>query len=348
MAKESVLTEKEKKSIEIQKFIFHVIVEKQQLPVYLDEVVLDKDQVEFFRKRFIDASEGTQFMFTDPGGLVATKCSDLVGNPTKNFHDRSKDLAAAFRAVHTKATNDGVFITALVRVLKKVDLVFLVKLDHKKVYEYKLKDKKAIMEEIKNSFVEDRKAIQKIAIVNPGNHYKWDVLAYDRTPGHGKAISDFFRNFLLVAERETATSLTEKTISAIRKWASENMNDLDPDEEVAAYKQRCLEYLRNAQLVDTGALIRAVTRDRDPQRRKKLQGSLKDYLAEQGLSGQAYQPSQSIVKKHAAKNIAKTAEGIKIEWEGEQKDVNIHIPTTADNEGMYNITIRTSGIEFVR
>jgi len=47
MAKESVLTLQEKESIKIEKFIFHIIIENEDEPQYLDEVVISDEQKEF-------------------------------------------------------------------------------------------------------------------------------------------------------------------------------------------------------------------------------------------------------------------------------------------------------------
>lgn len=46
--------------------------------------------------------------------------------------------------------NDGVFITALVSVSGKEDLIFLLKVDHRNVYEYLTANKKARMKKLKN------------------------------------------------------------------------------------------------------------------------------------------------------------------------------------------------------
>jgi len=66
MARESVLTTVEKESFEIDRFIFHIIIEADPAPIYLDEVTLNEDQIRFFKSRFIDISEGVQHIFKDP------------------------------------------------------------------------------------------------------------------------------------------------------------------------------------------------------------------------------------------------------------------------------------------
>ena len=350
MPKESVLTQAEKDSIKIKKFIFHIIIESELNPIFLDEVTLTEDQLTFFKNRFIEAAEGTQFEFNDKTvSEVYKNCNKLIDDPEKNFLEQSKFLTASFKTHHKKSMSDGVFITSLVNIKDECDIIFLLKLDNRKVYEYKRTGNKAILEEIKNTFVEDKKAIQKIAIIDVSNYYKWDVLAYDRNPGQGKAIGEFFADFLAVHPRETPSVLTDKTISAIRQWSITNKSDLDPTQEVSSYKARCLDYLKNSKKVSYKDLINTVIFDDDASRKRKLKKSLKVFLEEKGLYGQSFKPNEGSLNKAQSKNIRKTAEGIKIEWEGDAKDVNIEIPNEPnENDGLYHISIKTSQVEVVK
>jgi len=137
MPKESVLTSKEKESFKIKKFIFHIIVQSSLNPRFLDEVELSEDQAEFFKDRFSDASYGTQFEFNDKKTSdVFKNCTLILDNPEEKFLEISKILTASFQSHHKKTMNDGVLITALVTVLDTIDLVFLIKLDNRKVYGY--------------------------------------------------------------------------------------------------------------------------------------------------------------------------------------------------------------------
>lgn len=351
MARESVLNQAEKDSFKIKRFIFHIIRQSELNPIFLDEVVLTKEQMVFFQDRFGEVSQGTQFEFNDKTTSdVYKNCKGIINDPEKNFFEVSRDLTASFKTHHKKkTTNDGVFITSLVSVMDKADLIFLIKLDNRKVYEYLVKDRKAIMQEIKNSFVEDKRAVQKIAIVNVSEYRVWDVLAFDRNPGTGKSITDFFANFLSVHERETPSKLTEKTISEVRKWAINNRDILDTNEETSTYKNRCVDYLKNTSSVKFKDLVDRVTYDENEERRKKLKKSLKSHFEDVGLYGQTYPPNQGTLNKAETKHIRKTAEGVKIEWEGNAKDVNVIIPNTPDaNDGYYNISIRTRNVEIIK
>lgn len=349
MPKESVLTQNEKASAKIEKFIFHIIIESELNPIFLDEVDLTDEQLDFFRLQFLEAAEGTQFDFNDNStSEVYKNCEKIIENPNENFFNISKDLTASFKSHHKKNMNDGVFITALVSINGSNNLIFLLKLDNRKVFEYKRTGNKAILEEIKNTFVEDKRSIQKLAIIDVTDYYKWDVLAYDRSPGVGKTISDFFRNFLVVHEKETPTTLTTNTVKAITNWTITNRADLDPAQEISSYKNRVIDYLNNCSMVDFKKLIDRVIDDSDSSRKRKLKRSLKEFLEGLGLYGQSFKPSRSVLTASQKKNIRKTAEGIKIEWQGDANDVNIDIPNVPNsNDGFYHITIKTREIKVV-
>jgi len=351
MAKESVLNQAERDSFRIKRFIFHIIKQEELKPIYLDEVILNDEQTKFFQARFAEVSQGTQFEFNDKTTSdVYKKCKTIIDDSDKNFLEVSRELTASFKSHHIKnTTNDGVLITALVSVMDKTDLIFLIKLDNRKVYEYSIKEKKAMMHEIKNTFVEDHRAVQKTAIINVVGFRVWDVIARDRSAIPGKPIRDFFANFLDVRERETPSVLTSKTIKEVRKWA--NIHKAILSKEPSSYKKRCIEYLRTHTEVKFSNLINMVIHDEDLKKKKALQKSLKKHFEEVGLYGQIFKPNPGSIKEEEKKTVYQTAEGVKIEWEGKSnaEDVNVIIPNTPNsNDGRYHITIKTSAIEEIK
>ncbi|MBT2563760.1 nucleoid-associated protein [Pedobacter sp. ISL-68] len=347
MPKESVLTEAEKQSFVIEKFIFHIIIQEELVPLYLDEITLTAVQLDFFKKRFVEVSEGTQFKFADPDqSELFRNCNDLLEDAEGNFLHASKKITYAFQAQHSKNTKDGVLITALVS-SGKSKLVFLLKLDNQIVYHYKVSRNRAALEEIKNTFVEDKKAIQKAAIIDISGDRVWQVLATDRSVRSAEAgITEYFAKFLGVIPIETATTLTKKAFRGVGRWAMMNQMDLDPDQESSSYKSRAVSYLANATIFKTKEFIDQVIMDEDADRKDRLTKSLKAFLDDIGISGQSFKPSKSTLSSSTTKNIRQTAEGLKLEWEGDARDSNLQLPkdNERDSEGMLKIVIRTSEI----
>lgn len=347
--KESVLTREEKESFEIKNFIFHIILESNETPIYLDEVVLNEDQINFFKHRFSDVSEGVQHIFKDKTTSDFYKnCSLLIQNPEENFLQVSRLLTASFKGHHKKSTNDGVFITSLVKVKNEIPLIFLLKLDNKKVFQYAVERNKALLNEIYRTFVEDRKAIQKSALVDISDNYAWDVLATDRTTTGDKALRDYFAGFLGVVEKETPSTLTRTATSIIRKWAISEKDNLDPEQDISSYKKRGIDYLNGTAVFDIYGYIDAVIEDKDESRKEKLKESFKQYCDVVGLSGQSFIPSKGSIDRAIRKNVRETAEGVKIEWEGDPSDSRIEIPSSPNTEdGLYHIRIKTSKIKIL-
>ena len=185
---ESVLTTEQKASFVIERFIFHVIKVESNTPLYLDEISLTADQQQFFKNRFIDVAEGKQFSFEHERSDFRDNCRRLVADPVKDFVEVSENLASAFKSEHNKSMNDGALIVSLVSVAGVGKLIFLLKIDHYKVYQYLIGEQHShsrtvALQEILDNFVEDKKAIQKAALVDVSDYYSWDVLATDRTPG---------------------------------------------------------------------------------------------------------------------------------------------------------------------
>lgn len=346
MPKESVLSLEEKASITIEEFIFHIIIQEEDEPRYLDAVVISDEQKQFFRDRLIDVSQGNQYIFSDKEtGATYKLCTDILADAASNFLDASKSLTADFKSRHSKNTSNGVFITALARIEGKRDLIFLVKLDHKKVYRYQITDAKALLEEIKNTFIEDKSAVQKVALIDVSDYYIWDALVYDRAKPGG--ITDYFKNFLAVKLRDTPSKWTTDAIRHPQRWASSNRDLLDPDQQPYHYKERAIQYLSTTSLFNTDDYINFVIQDEDEDRRKALKNSFGAYITEAGLSGQEFSPNKGSLNKRAKKHVIRTSEGATLEWSGPAEDANIKIDRVPDGNGLSTITIKTSNIKDV-
>jgi len=343
MAKESVLSLADKEAIKIEKLIFHVILTDTANPIFLEELEITDEQQKFFRDRLADASQGRQYIFTEDNPPIKILAKQIIDASDEDFLKISKDIASRFKSTHTQNMNNGVFIISIASIRTR-KLLFLIKLDHKKVYEYKLKGNKALLEEVKNTFSEDKTAIQKVALIDINPKVLWDVLVFDRSQTTG--ITKFFGNFLSVIPRETETDLTKKAQSLARRWATENK---DKDiEEPSVYKNRARNYLLSTDSFDSENYIEAVIQDTDEEKQNQLRNSFREFLAEGGLYGQSFPPRKDVLTKKEARNIRQTAEGVKIEWEGTLEENNISISNERNKRGLYEIRIETFDIKDVQ
>lgn len=345
MAKESVLSIAEKDAILIEKLIFHIIITDAVSPTYLDEIEITDEQKKFFKERLADAAQGRQYIFTTNSPKIQQLSKEIITADNKRFVEISKEITESFQQTHRGNTNNGVFIVSVASINKR-KLLFLVKIDHKKVYEYKLKGTKALLEEVKNTFIEDKTAIQKVALIDTNNKVSWDALVYDRSKPSG--ITEYFAKFLSVLPRETESDLTKKFQSVARTWASNNRFIIDPNQEPAMYKNRARDYLMNTDNVDSERYIDAVIVDDNDGRRNVLKESFRSYLTEIGLYGQQFSPNKNAITPKERKNIRQTAEGVRVEWMGNPQDNNITISNTPNQNGDYSILITSSDIMVVQ
>ena len=347
MAKESVLTPAEKASISIQNFIFHILIPNAEEPTYLSEVILTDAQKGFFCGRLVEAAKGTQYLFTDRDASTPSSCLNILENPENNFIAESERLANDFLGRHRSQMNSGVFITAVINITKdngdEIPLISLIKMDHAKVYEY-LTEKTdtglvAKLQEIINTFVEDQKAIQKVALIDINDHYTWDILASQRHSTEG--IAEYFEGFLSAKLREDASHWTRQAFSTVSQWAIRNKADLPEGQDPSSFKQRARQYLETHNAFDTDAFINMVVFDDDEEHADQLKVSLRTQLAEAGVEGQEFEPKPNSLNSSVVKNTKMTREGVTIAWDGDASTVGIRFETM--QSGKERIIIETSG-----
>lgn len=350
MPRESVLLSNHRDSLNIESFIFHVILKDEDTPRYFDVVTFrDNKQRDFFKEIILMAAEGTQYIFTDrENSDFVHNCQEILENPAENFVPLSRTLASSFRQLHIGHVNDGVFIVARVSMLvdgERRSFLSLLKVDYANVLQH-VRDRIGTNEvvtfnEITESIAEDKKNIQKWAFIDVGGSFGWDVLAQQRgrtgrqanTP---EAISDYFKQFLCVTERENDSTLTRSVVQAVNEWSrkQEGLPEVSSN-----YKSRALDYMGAADTFNTDEFINLIVRDEDSERKQRIMNSLREYLSEKGLAGQTFTPKAGSLPTAQKKNTLKTTNGVTIIWEGQAEDRGIQIETTRIN-GYKHISIQ--------
>lgn len=117
MPKESVLTIADKEAIQIEKLIFHIILNDDAQPHFLDELIITAEQKKFFKDRLADSAQGRQYIFSSPEVPVYRLTQEILSDVENNFIKVSKDLTDRFKTTHNKKTNDGVFVISLASTL---------------------------------------------------------------------------------------------------------------------------------------------------------------------------------------------------------------------------------------
>lgn len=331
---EGVLTQAQRQSLEIEEFIFHIIVpdaEHEEKVIYLDEVQLQPNQKIFFLDRLKEIAEGTQYLFQPDAVHLKEKCIQLM-SPERNFLELSRQITADFSGRHQGQMSAGVFIVSTVKYLASANtwgsLIFLVKMDKQPSITYSYREeagrKIAIVQEVKNSLNETKNAIQKSALIDTSDRFAWDVLAFDKIKK--PSLGEYFKAFLGVTERYQDSVLTKNVHLIVRKWAKRLSSEEIPEgEDANTYSGRSFNYLLDNDSFDTEAYLNSVVRDENLTRKSLLIASLRSALVEAGIAGQSFRPQPNALKRKDKKQVYRTLEGVTIEYEGERSAAGIRI-----------------------
>lgn len=346
---EGVLTAKHRSTLEIEDFIFHIISNEdtEDNVVYLDGVELQPSQEQFFLDRLKDVASGTQYIFKDDSANLRQKVQQLSGG--EDFISISRQITFDFAERHSKNMSEGVFIISRLKYVCDGDttsyLLFLVKMDKQPSLKYSYKEKNgkkiAVVEEIQDSLNENKAAIQKSALVDISGYFSWDVLAFDRSERQG--LTDYFKAFLGVKERQVDSEWTKLAHRTVRKWARSIPKDDFPEgEDAASFSGRSYNFLCDNDVFDTESYINTVVRSSNPEKKERLISTLKQHLEEAGVAGQRFSPQPNSIPGKDKKEKYLTAEGVVVIFEGDREAAGISIDDIG--RGRKRITIETSDL----
>lgn len=348
MPRESVLTHQERASITIDRFIFHILDSGEDEPIYLEAVVLEESQKAFFRQRIADAAEGTQYVFLDQGDATPVSCRRILDGSDATFLEESKRLAREFLGHHMgRATSNGAFIVAAIHLEhagQHVPLIAMLKMDHQRVLSIVTsQDERGLvarMQEVLNTFVEAKAALQKAALIDVGDGYVWDALAWERRSDDD--VADYFKNFLGVTPREDPSHWTREAVRAVTRWARASSERLPEGDDLFSIKARAIKYMETHDTFTTEGFLDMVVRSPDADERFALRASLATELAEAGIAGQEFAPQPGSLKAKDVRNRLTTEEGVIIEWSGDPAANGISIRNKPG--GGMTIVVESQGV----
>ncbi|NAW98619.1 MULTISPECIES: nucleoid-associated protein [unclassified Vibrio] len=328
-----VINESMRDSIEIHNFIYHILLKEAEEVDYLSEVVLTNSQKYFFRDMIAEASRGTKYDFIDrEHGDVALNCQSILDNRSNdNFVECSEKLAHAFKAQHDKRMANGIVVVTCFSMVVNTErkrFIALLKLDYQSVLR-QIRDpnnpKKVSFQEITESLIEDKSAIQKRAVIDVGSSFNWDVIAVEQGKSSSKqdtddALGTHFKNFLNIKLKESSSALTRSVISHSKTWASKQ-EGLSPSD----VKARVINYLEaNDDLIVTVDDIRDIVCVSDSEQdTNTLKASFNSYMDEVNLSGTSFTSKSQSIPKSEKKNKLQTNKHVTITWEGDMDKAGI-------------------------
>lgn len=360
------LTDAIKESIKIDAFIYHIIRQDADIPDYNDEVILSDEQRIFFEDQIKTACDGTQFCFYDKdNNTTFQECKTLLEDIGSNLNPISRSLANRFYSAHNKSMSEGVFIVAVISILHnnvRKKLLSFLKVDYSIVYQQQITQvrgkKQATLTRVMDSLANSPRALQKWAIVDPGDLFAWDTIALQRGKSSAQkdtevAISRYFRTFLQVHVRENAAALTKNSVAEAIRWAR-NLDDLPEEVSRSDFKSRAISYFENSENFDTERFIDQVLGnyikpDMDEPKREEMtvlrnthKESFREALAQAGIAGQVFESKPDSIPPGDKRTMFSTLTGVKVSFQGTLEDNGIDVQKVGDE---YIVVIKTPQLD---
>ncbi|AWN34394.1 nucleoid-associated protein [Methylobacterium radiodurans] len=223
-----VLTDEEKAALRVESFIFHAVHHGQPEPTLHDGVSIG-GFAEFFIERVVETLRGNRFTF-DTGSTTLRALRGIEADPA-TFVEASKDLARRLHRTEGHEMPDGRFKRGIlmVTVLSAGPRRFhsLIKYDHgERVIDIVERGSAAVLEEVVNPLTQNRKALQKSALIELDDA-GGQLVVVDHSKRSG--ITDFFRGFLGVRRAQAEADLTKAVERSLRKTVQTHAAELPPE-----------------------------------------------------------------------------------------------------------------------
>lgn len=350
-----VINENMRNSIEIHNFIYHILLKDAEEVDYLSEVTLTNTQKDFFRDMIAEASRGTKYDFIDSErGGVALNCRNILDDKSdENFVQCSEQLAHDFKVQHDKRMANGIVVVTCFSMVVNTErkrFIALLKLDYQSVLR-QVRDpkdpKKVSFQEITESLIEDKSAIQKRAVIDIGESFDWDVIAVEQGKSVSKqdtddALGSHFKKFLDIRLKESNSALTRSVISHAKMWASRQESHLSPID----VKARVISYLEanDERVISLDDIRDLVCVADDEEHTKALQASFNHYMDEVDLGGTSFTSKAQSIPKSEKKSKLQTNKHVTITWEGDMSKAGIEQTKVGDT---VKITITANQVDAI-
>ncbi len=333
-----MLEDDEVSRLRIDRMIFHVIGPDQTDLTLMDEVNVAGFEP-FFLERIRETNIGNRFEFI--AATIGVRPSLVAINETPaDFVAISKILAETFHGLHENSAKKGAFIVAKLTGLN-VPVFALIKFDDLRVLRFMHETVKgtvtATVSEIENTFLEDKKAMQKSALIvleDDGGR----LAVYDRA--NRRDVTQYFRNFLGAKRLYDGAQATERLRAALTEAYQKHMQEM-PKDVKSTWRSKLYDATRNLKTLDTedmGNFMVSVFGEYGIN--EGFKATIASELQRQKISGEAIEIAPAMIKKPAVRQM-KTQEGIQIRIpDGSERQVDVD----EHEDGRATITIQTRRI----
>lgn len=213
-------------NLKIERMVFHLVGPKPENFVRLEEVKPGRF-APFFLERIQSMGGGARYEFLDASS-TRTRLGRIAADPDV-FQEESEKLAEDFQLQHGGSTASGAFLVFVLLADGK-RLFALLKYDDETVLTYAVEEgrggrKRVKLDAIERTFVQNRSALQKIALIELSRK-GGDLIVLDRQ--NPQKVARYFEGFLGAKRVYDDARLTELLVNATRDVLRENP-DLVPE-----------------------------------------------------------------------------------------------------------------------
>ncbi|AKC07225.1 nucleoid-associated protein [Agrobacterium tumefaciens] len=324
--------------LRIDRMIFHVVGPEENDLTLMDEVEIEGFEP-FFLERIRETNVGNRFEFIGINVGVRPSLAAINEEP-ENFVTISKALAETFQNLHENTAKKGAFIVAKLSGLATPTFA-LIKFDDLRVLRFLHQTTggtvTATVSEVENTFQEDKKAMQKSALILLDDE-GGSLAVYDRT--NRRDVTKYFRNFLGAKRLYDGAQATERLKTALTEAYQKHLQEM-PQEVKSTWRTKLYEATRNLETLDTedmGNFMVSVFGEYGINERFKA--TIASELQRQKISGEAIEIAPAMITKPAVRQV-KTQEGIQVRIpDGKDGLVNLDV----HDDGHATITIQTRRI----
>lgn len=335
------LTDVEREQLRIAAMILHVVGEEEFHPQPARVV----EHVNFFIARILDTDTSPVYQFKE-----ISAARDLIQNmaaEVTTFEAGAQDLSREFSRQHGTTTRDGAFFIFELRIDDPTVRIYsLIKYDYREAIEQSEgEDGQQRLRRIIHAFIDDKKAVQKAALVRISDgQADLMVAAKDRTK-KSPEIADYFATFLDVERTLDDDELNRLLVEALRKTFTD-CKDLLPNNDVASALRQAKAVLRDRQQIDEDAIADAVIagagHPANEETRNLLRHRTSMKLRKHRLAGLEFPPDRQILRKPPLRRI-RTTEGVTVTYPDEVNAVTVQRTRNPAGQGEI-ITITTDRV----
>ena len=335
------LTDNEREQLRIESMILHVVGEEEFDPQPARAV----EHANFFIGRVLDTDTAAVYEFKEVSGSRERLQAMATGDTS--FEVGAQDLSREFSRQHGTTTRDGAFFIFELRTDEPhVRIYSFIKYDYREAIEQSEgEDGQQRLRRIIHAFIDDKKAIQKAALVRVVNGQAETMVATRDRTKPAPEIADYFATFLDVERARSDAELNQLLSEALRMTLVES-KDLLPNNDVPSALQQAKGMLRDRQQIDEEAVIEAVIAAAGHPANEETIALLRrrtlQKLRTKRLSGLAFPPDRQILRKPHLRKI-RTVEGVILMYPDEVDGVTVRREPNLAGRGEV-ITITTNNV----